>query len=142
MKSFLHIFSTWVLAHAFHVIIFSATDYCSSTYFDPGIIGLVLLVGPILSIPSLFISWLLFQLLYVFDLSIYIKMGLWLFVIALSLVLNFLLFLPNAYFTLITEVFPLIIPALIASFIAIIIRRPQFQNLLNYKINEHETYLV
>ena len=144
MRTFKHVFYTWILSHILHSILFCLADYLQSGSFDIGIAAAALLLGPVFSIPALLVSWYLLRLITAVTASVTIRIGLWFLctLIALAFNLFFIYFLGYDLFTKFIEALQFITPAIIACWIAILLRQQQFQYLFTSKTYDNESYLV
>jgi hypothetical protein len=52
MSTFKHVFNTWLLSHLFHPFLFWLGVKVRGESIDTEVIGIISIVGPIISIPS------------------------------------------------------------------------------------------
>lgn len=141
MRTFTHVWNTWLWAHALHVLIFTLVDYINTGYFEFAFAVAVLLIGPVVSIPALLLSWFFFQFLYLVPASTIARMLLWLLATSLALIVNLLLFRLFEPFAF-SEGITFITPAIISCWIIILLRRHQLNHFFTLNEFDNETNLV
>jgi len=146
MKMFIHTLNTWLVAQLLHSFVLLLYFYFRSPEETNVVNGLYVIIIPIIffiSIPSLFIARALLGLLIKVTVLVFEKLFSWIIIVELSIFLNFsglLLFFDgqiriNAY--------ELMIPSMIAAFLAILIRAKQFFAFqINYNTSKNENNLV
>ena len=143
MKNLLHVLNTWLLAHVFHPFLFSLYLAIIGDDFAGGSIPVMFVMGPILSIPLFALLYLFFQYLNHIHIHTLIKQGLWIAFAPLAILLNMLLLnlvIEPRFFQ--WQEAPFLIPALLALWIAVLLRTYQFQDHFISKTIQHENDLV
>jgi len=141
MRTFTHVFNTWLWAHALHALLFPLFDYIDTGHFEIGFFVAALLIGPVVSIPALLMSWFFFQFLFLVQCSNVSRLMLWLLAAAVALISNLLLFWLFESFVF-SEGLEFIVPAMLSCWIVILLRRDQLHNFFTSNEIEHETNLV
>jgi branched-subunit amino acid transport protein len=143
MKNCIHVLQTWLLAHLFHPFLFSLYLIIKGDDFAGGAIPVMFVMGPILSIPLFALLYLWFQYLNRIQLHPLLKQGLWMSFVPFAILANMLLlnFLIDDRFFQWHEA-PALIPALLALWIAMLLRTYQFQDHFISKTIQHENDLV
>jgi hypothetical protein len=141
--NFRHVLNTWILSHVFHPLLFCLSMMGIGESVPMGALPLVIVAVPIASIPSLLFSWFFLHCLRFNNKAIVVTQGLWLLLVPVAILLNMLLFLVlvGGSYTLFEEP-AYILPSIVASWIAILARTQQFQNLFIYKSSDNENSLV
>lgn len=143
MSTFKHVLNTWLLSHLLHPFVFLFCKNWISSYITWEDVAILSVVSIIISIPALLLGWLFLNVLRFNSDIPFVKLGLWLFLTALVIILNLLVILilvgvPGE----ISGGFIYLIPAIISSWIAILIRTNQFQHLFTIQSTDNENSLV
>ncbi|ANE52520.1 hypothetical protein [Flavisolibacter tropicus] len=143
MNTFKHVLNTWLLSHLLHPFVFLFFKNWISSYITWDDVVILAVVSIIISIPALLLGWFFLSFLNFNSDIPFVKQGLWLFLTALAIILNLLIILiivgaPEE----ISEGFIFLIPAIVSSWIAILIRTQQFQYLFTSKSTDNENSLV
>jgi len=141
MRTFTHVFNTWLLAHALHALLFPLFDYINTGHFEIAFFVAALLIGPVVSIPALLLSWFFFQFLFVTQGSNMSRILLWLLSATIALLVNLLLFRIFEPFVF-SDGLLFIAPALLSCWISILLRRYQLNNFFTSNEIENEANLV
>jgi len=141
MRTFTHVFNTWMWAHALHALLFTLFDYVSTGHFEIGFFVAALLIGPVISIPALLVSWFFFQLLFWVTDSNLLRLLLWLLATTVALICNLLLFWIFEPFAFL-EGLQFIAPAILACSMIILLRKNQLYCFFTSNELENETDLV
>lgn len=141
MKTFLHIFYTWLLAHVLHAVLFPLLDYVNTGSFEFAFFAAAIVIGPVVSIPALLISWFLFQFLYLVQVSNRSRLLLWILLTTIALIGNLFLFRFFESFAVL-EGLQFITPAVIACWTIILLRRNYLYSFFTLNEFENETHLV
>jgi len=141
MKTFLHVFNTWIVSIFIAAFISFVCELNSNEWFDPFLFP-VFFYFLVAAIPSFFISRAFLALIQQAAYSNYEKLFLWFFTAIVSVVLNiFILLLVFVREIISTEIIFLFWPAYAAVVVTIVLRSKQFFSLVN-KTTHHETNLV
>ena len=143
MKMFVHTLNTWLVARFFHPVIFIIYFLLRNDAEGNNWIFLIATFSFFVSIPSLFIAWLLQYVITNTNLSSLEKFIAWMISVVVAIFLNFagLKFLLGAdiYYEM-GEILP---PPIIAAMLSILIRSKQFFSFqLNYKLVKNENKMV
>jgi hypothetical protein len=145
MKAFSYLFKTWVLAILLHSILFMLYAFLQFPLddFNDFITGMVyiLLFSIIISIPAFLINWFLLHSIIHSAIGVIEQFLIWFFCVGLSIVLSFMLLLYFVDDALSFSLFQWVIPALIASAIALLIRWKSFIK-LSFLTQDHEAHFV
>lgn len=132
MKIFNHVFNTWVLAHFIHPIIY----FLYFSFFNDEALGIgaiisLFVAALIVSLPSLFMSFLLMRFILRLNLSLILITIIWIFCAIGSILINVIIlsfFLSDDLSLL--NWWQLLVPSFIATVVSISVRFPLFQNLI------------
>src|SRR6187399_3283669 len=143
MKMFVHTLNTWLVAHLFHPFIFIIYFLLRNDAEGNNWIFLIATFSFFVSIPSLFIAWLLQYVITNTNLSSLEKFIAWIISVVVAIFLNFAglkLLLGADIFYEMGEILP---PPIIAAMLSILIRSKQFFSFqLNYKLVKNENKMV
>jgi hypothetical protein len=131
MKSLKHVLNTWLLAHAFHPLIFTIGLYII-TNEEIGEVFFIIWIGAmVISLPSLLFTTLLFDAIVRMQCSKWEKIFVWGVLVGACITVNVIM-IPVIFFNGLFsyEYFQLTLPALISGFLSILIRHKQFENYL------------
>jgi hypothetical protein len=140
MNPIKHVINTWLLANVFHPFLFCLQVLVMQGNVDMGLFPVVFFMGLLFSLPALFFCSTFIYSIRRLALGMSISFTLWM----LLGVVSFLLcsWLVKAYFDIKPEDMTGFIPALLSSAIAVLLRLPQFENLLTSKTLPNESDLV
>ena len=140
---FVHTLNTWLVAHLFHPFIFIIYFLLRNDAEGNNWIFLIATFSFFVSIPSLFIAWLLQYVITNTNLSSLEKFIAWIISVVVAIFLNFAglkLLLGADIFYEMGEILP---PPIIAAMLSILIRSKQFFFFqLNYKLVKNENKIV
>lgn len=92
MRTFKHVLYTWLLSHLLHAFLFCLADYIQSGSLEIALFAAPLLLGPIVSIPALLVSWFLLRLIVIATAPNLVRVGLWFLSTVTALVCNLCFF--------------------------------------------------
>ena len=146
LKMFIHTLNTWLVAQLLHFFVLLLYFYFRSPEETNIVKGLYVIIIPIvffISVPSLIIARALLGLLVKVTVPVFEKLFIWIIIVELAIFLNFSGLLLVFDGQIWVNAYALMIPSMIAAFLAILIRTKQFFSCqLNYNSNKNENNLV
>lgn len=140
MNPIKHVANSWLLANVLHPFLFCGQVLIMQGNVDLGLFPVVFFLGLIFSLPALLFCSTFIYSIRRLNLGMSISFTLWL---LLGLV-SFLIcsWLVKGYLDIKPEDMSGFIPALLSSAISVLLRLPQFEDLLTYKTANNESDLV